>query len=103
MSSIGFLFAQVDQSDEIVRDQKKKEQEEIDQYWYSCNEDVRFTTLIANCGDLQYFLIICGVSIMNIVVMIAPTSEESNERWFALGYFLYGIVIFIIIGLSFKP
>lgn len=93
MSSIGFLFAQVDQSDEIVRDQKKKEQEEIDQYWYNCNEDVRFTTLIANCG----------VSIMNIVVMIAPTSEESNERWFALGYFLYGIVIFIIIGLSFKP
>ena len=43
------------------------------------------------------------VTLLNIKILISPNNEQTNERLFCIGYLIYGIIIFIIIGLSYKP
>ena len=88
--SSDFLFT-VDKDQQSL--QKKKDQEEIDKYWYKCNVDIRLCTLMTN-------LMITATNIKGIV---KPNFPESNERRFCVGYFIFGLFQFIIIGLSYKP
>ena len=91
MSSNDFLNATSNEDKQL--EQKKKEKEEIEKYWYKTNSDLRICTIFGNTTSL----------IMIIKSLIKPTTDLPNERLVNAGYLVYSILVQVIIYLSFKP